>query len=178
MELLPFSPSPLVLDAFDKAGLRWRDEPPEGVSYSGAEQTVFIQGMGNWDAAHELAHWLLASPERRCLDEFGGGPGQFTAPDRELTVVLEGDELGQDELLAQALTVALLEALGITGQARRYISFFDGTLELDWKELQRRGILGPGYAPVCLGDPDRILTVPRSPSPLKLPPHNIPWWGG
>ena len=119
-------PSQKVLDACDKAGMRWdRDHAPDGVAYSGASQTAHLGGCDDWSGCHELAHWLLASPERRTLDEFGGGHGEFTRKDLELPVVLTGLEASEDEQLAQALTVAILGALGFGGLHVRHTSHGD-----------------------------------------------------
>jgi len=172
-------PSRDLLDACDRAGMLWdTSHAPDGVAYSGATQTAYLRGCDDWEAAHELAHWLLASPKRRSLDEFGGGPGQHTRDGVELVVVLEDDDaVSQDEQLAQALTVAILVALGFGPEHfRRYNTWHRGTLSLDWAELRRRGFLTEGNVPVFLGDVERVLEVPGL-SLLRLPEsHSIPWW--
>jgi len=172
-------PSQELLDACDKAGLRWvAEHVPNGVTYSGALQTAYLRGLDDWEAAHELAHWLLASPERRKLDEYGGGPGAFTQKGVDLSVVLEGNEAGEDEQLAQALTVAILAALGVgTGHIRRYGTLHMGTLGLDWGELRRRGLLSSTNMPVFLGDTERVLEMPGPQQLVWLPPGGgISWW--
>jgi len=172
-------PSQRVLDACDKAGMTWdSSHAPDGVSYSGATQTAHLGGHGDWGGCHELAHWLLASPERRKLDEFGGGHGEFTAKGVELDVVLTGSEVGEDEQLAQALTVAILVATGVgSGHARRYGTLHMGTLGLDWAELRRRGLLSPTNMPVFLGDLERVVGMP-GPQRLSWIHENsgISWW--
>lgn len=175
-------PSRSVLDACDRAGMRWEAlHAPDGVAWSGERRTAYLRGCDDWEAAHELAHWLLASPERRGLDEFGGGPGQFTRAGIDLPMVLEGAEAAQDEQLAQALTVAILTAVGGGGGAplRRYATWHMGTLGLDWAELRRRGLLTAGNVPAFLGDHERVLAMP-GPQALNWLPgeHAIPWWSG
>lgn len=171
-------PSRLVLDACDAAGMRWRAEhAPDGVAWSGREQVAYLRGCDDWEAAHELAHWLIASPERRMLDEFGGGPGQFTREGAGLEVVLTGRDAAEDEQLAQAMTVAVLAALGIDGHFPRYATWHMGTLALDWAELRRRGMLTEGNVPTFMDD-GRVLRMPGPPSVVWLPPEEqrISWW--
>lgn len=170
-------PSQAVLDACDKAGMRWEDQHiPYGVAYSGERQTVYLRGMDDWEAAHELAHWILASPERRRLDEYGGGPGQFTQAGVDLPLAIEGMSASEDEQLAQALTVAILEALGLPGMGRRYSTWHMGTLRMDWDELRRRGYLGEGYVPVFMESDGRVLKVP-GPGNTGCPIETaFSWW--
>ncbi len=174
-------PSRAILDACDAAGMRWAAEHvPHGVAWSGERQTAYLRGCDDWEAAHELAHWLLAPPERRRLDEFGGGPSQFTQDGQgaDLPVVLHGTAALEDEQLAQALTVAILVACGqAEGGLRRYNTWHMGTLALDWAELRRRGLLTPGNVPVFLGDDGRVLAVPGPQRVNWLPEGStISWW--
>lgn len=169
-------PGRAILDAFDVAGLAWSPEhAPDGVMYCGRTRTVHLGGCDDWSGAHELAHWLLASPERRGIDDYGGGKGEHSR--RGAEVVLEEREAAEDEQLAQALTVAILVALGLEGAGlRRYGTMHMGTLPADWRELRRRGLLTEGNVPIVLGQPDRVLAVPGPQGPTWNPPHPLPWW--
>jgi hypothetical protein len=57
--------------------------------------------------AHEIAHWLVADPERRNLPEFGLGSGPETAertlPHPELTRELRNNEEGYASILGMLL---------------------------------------------------------------------------
>jgi hypothetical protein len=171
-------PSRGVLDACDEAGMSWRAEhAPDGVAWSGREQVAHLRGCDDWEAAHELAHWLIASEERRRLDEFGGGPGQFTREGTPLVVVLTEREAVEDEQLAQAMTVAILAALGIDEHLRRYGTLHMGTLALDWAELRRRGHLTEGNAPAFMGDGVAVsMPGPSGPTWLPAEDEGISWW--
>jgi hypothetical protein len=166
-----------VLDCYEQAGLGWTSEHvPDGVMYSGDEGVVHLGGCDDWSGAHELAHWLLAPPERRAVDDYGGGRGEHSTVDRD--VLLSGIEAGEDEQLAQALTVAILQAVGCLGwQFRRYSTCHMGTLTLDWAELRRRGLLTPGNVPAFLGDQERVLEMPGPQQVVWLPEGSgVRWW--
>ena len=169
-------PSQAVLDLYGQAGLGWTPEhAPEGVMYSGEQGVVHLGGCDDWSGAHELAHWLLAPPARRGIDDYGGGRGEHSTVDRE--VILAGAEVGEDEQLAQALTVALLQAIGCLGwHFRRYGTCHMGTLCLDWAELRRRGHLTEGNVPAFLGDQERVLEMPGPQGVNWLPDPSLPWW--
>ena len=80
----------------------------------------------NWDGAaldgateayvilHEAAHFVLAPPERRCLVDFGLGPGPDTAERAaaERAAILEIPERDADEAAASLLGILWEAALG------------------------------------------------------------------
>jgi hypothetical protein len=169
-------PCQAVLDCYERAGLGWtREHAPDGVMYSGDQGVVHLGGCDDWSGAHELAHWLLATPARRAMDDYGGGRGEHSWADGP--VVLTGQELNQDEQLAQALTVAILVAIDRLGaHFPRYGTWHFGTLRLDWAELRRRGQLAWNDVPVFMGDHWRIYKTPGPPAPTRAPDSSIPWW--
>ena len=124
-----------------------------------------VRCLFNWDGAalngateayvilHEIAHFILAPPERRRLVDFGLGPGPDTIdPDRaERATVLS--------LLARAEEEAEASLLGIVWEARLDQPALASFLDQNWLEglersaaghfsnviagLRRRGLLGP-----------------------------------
>ena len=124
-----------------------------------------VQCLFNWDGAalngateayvilHEIAHFVLAPPERRRLVDFGLGPGPDTIdPDKaERATVLS--------LLARAEEEAEASLLGIVWEARLDQPALASFLDQNWLEglersaaghfcnvvegLQRRALLGP-----------------------------------
>jgi hypothetical protein len=102
---------------------------------------------------HEIAHFLLAPPERRCLVEFGLGPGPETV-DRaaaERAAILSRLARDEDETAASLL--------GILWEARLAQPALASFLDQNWLEglersaaahfatvlarLERRGLLWP-----------------------------------
>ena len=103
---------------------------------------------------HEIAHFLLAPPERRCLVEFGLGPGPDTV-DRaaaERAAILSPLARDEDETAASLL--------GILWEARLAQPALASFLDQNWLEglgrsaaaahfttvlarLERRGLLWP-----------------------------------
>lgn len=124
-----------------------------------------VRCLFNWDGAalngateayvilHEIAHFILAPPERRRLVDFGLGPGPDTIdPDRaERATVLPP--------LARAEEEAEASLLGIVWEARLDQPALASFLDQNWLEglersaashfsnvvagLRRRGLLGP-----------------------------------
>lgn len=68
----------------------------------------------SYDLAHELAHWVLASADRRALKEFGLGPG-FSTYEIEIArkaMTVTEDEALEEEVLACILSSLILYDLG------------------------------------------------------------------
>jgi len=125
----------------------------------------------NWDGAalngateayvilHEIAHFVLAPPERRSLVDFGLGPGPDTIDrDRaERAAVLSPSAREQEEAMASLL--------GIAWEARLDQPALASFLDQNWLEgiersaarhfsrvlagLQGRGLLGSSAGPGC-----------------------------
>jgi len=118
----------------------------DGTALNGASEAYVI--------LHEIAHFLLAPPERRCLVEFGLGPGPDTV-DRaaaERAAILSPLARDEDETAASLL--------GILWEARLAQPALASFLDQNWLEgldrsaaaahfavvlarLQRRGMLWP-----------------------------------
>lgn len=67
------------------------------------------------DILHELCHWLVASPERRSIPEFGLGPG-FNCGDETAAIgarVLAPDRASQEEIVTCLIAAKLAYLLGI-----------------------------------------------------------------
>src|SRR5206468_7110529 len=108
---------------------------------------------------HEIAHFVLAPPERRALVDFGLGPGPDTS-DRaaaERAAVLPIPQRESDEAEASLLGILWEAALGqpalasfldqnwLEGLDRSAPAHFSAVLET----LRRRGMLSPDLAPVA-----------------------------
>jgi hypothetical protein len=117
----------------------------DGTALNGAGEAYVI--------LHEIAHFLLAPPERRCLVEFGLGPGPDTV-DRgaaERAAILSALARDEDEAAASLL--------GILWEARLAQPALASFLDQNWLEgldrsaaahfttvlarLERRGLLWP-----------------------------------
>jgi hypothetical protein len=132
----------------------------------------------NWDGAalngateayvilHEAAHFLLAPPERRCLADFGLGPGPDTI-DREAA-----DRAAVLSILAREADEAAASLLGILWEAALGQPALASFLDQNWLEggdraaahfarvleaLHRRGLLArlPGLGRESVSPPKR-----------------------
>lgn len=93
-------------------GIPTRDEPPAlAFSWDGA---VLRTRSEPWVILHEIAHWLICPPERRCLPDFGVGAGPESGCKVEADRVRVVDDTVQqeDEAMASLLGVLLEAELG------------------------------------------------------------------
>jgi hypothetical protein len=117
----------------------------DGTALNGASEAYVI--------LHEIAHFMLAPPERRRLVEFGLGPGPDTV-DRaaaERAAILSPLARDEDETaasllgilwearLAQPALASFLDQNWLEGLERSAAGFFTSVLA----RLQRRGLLSP-----------------------------------
>jgi len=124
---------------------------------------------------HEVAHFLLAPPERRTLPDFGLGPGPDTS-DRDTAT------------LAQTLTLAESEAdeaaaslIGILWEAELGHPALASFLDQNWLEGLDRGLAAGHFEEIVsklttLTLPslrDGSLPLPRAGEGLKLPPRPL-----
>ena len=107
----------------------------------------------NWDGAalngateayvilHEVAHFVLASPERRVLIEFGLGPGPDTldraAAERAAVVPLLAREQVWEAMLGQPALASFLDQNWLEGLDRSAAAHFTAMVET----LRRRDLL-------------------------------------
>ena len=131
-----------------------RPEPPcpfnwDGTALNGASEAYVI--------LHEIAHFLLAPPERRCLVEFGLGPGPDTV-DRaaaERAAVLSPLARDEDETAASLL--------GILWEARLAQPALASFLDQNWLEGLDRSAAAPHFTTVLTHLERRGLLSPPLP---------------
>tara|TARA_Y100001970_G_scaffold248983_2_gene319089 strand:- start:21554 stop:22318 length:765 start_codon:yes stop_codon:yes gene_type:complete len=122
------------------------DEPPlKAFSWDG---TAVRTGSAASVLIHEVAHWLVASPERRALPDFGLGPGPETGRTElaEAARCVGDDKREEEELLASLLGILLEASLG-----QPAISAF---IEQNWLEAWDR----PAAANQFLITVEKLLT--------------------
>ena len=86
---------------------------------------------------HDVAHWMVAAPERRCLPEFGLRSGPETDPSLTVHAILEQQEEKWEEVRAALLGILLQKALGMPcGLMAEEVALFNKgepiRLEEDW----------------------------------------------
>jgi hypothetical protein len=133
------------------------EEPAAALSWDGA---VLRTRSEPWVILHEIAHWLIASPDRRRLPDFGvgAGPESGRKDEAERARVVDDATQQEDEALSSLLGVLLEVELGQPA----ILAF----LEQNWLEgyerpgaaahfrntiaaLRRRGLIDDAGRPTC-----------------------------
>ena len=86
---------------------------------------------------HDVAHWMLASPDRRSLPEFGLNRGPETDPELPVLAALKRKDEMWEETRAAILGILLQRALGMPcGLMAEEVALFDkgipSMLKEDW----------------------------------------------
>ena len=145
------------------------EEPAAALSWDGA----VLRTRGEpWVILHEIAHWLIASPDRRRLPDFGVGAGPESGRKDEADRARVVDDAAQqeDEALSSLLGVLLEAELGLPAifafLEQNWLEGHDRPGAADHfcatiAELSRRGLIDDAGRPTCrLGS--AIATIPRS----------------
>lgn len=118
---------------------------------------------------HEVAHFLLAPPERRTLPDFGLGPGPDTR-DRDAAQRAQSLTLAESEADEAAASL-----IGILWEARLGHPALASFLDQNWLEGLDRGLAAEHFEEVV----GQIAERSELPSPVSLcdPPAAEPWRG-
>lgn len=101
----------LVDELYARVGIRtdWTVNPlPSGFMYDNFEVSCKEDFWDPYMAVHDLAHFLIALPERRGLPNFGLGPAPHGNETEGAPEVVTPEESSEDESRASVLHIALL----------------------------------------------------------------------
>lgn len=93
--------------------LNWKRKPSDSFQWDGTDIACKEQDASN--IIHDIAHWIICTPARRKVEDFGLGPGPDSG-ESCTTMVLTGKANSDEEEKASALGI-----------------WFEKQLNLDWK---------------------------------------------
>jgi hypothetical protein len=118
-----------VIAACERFGLQVQnvgelyDDGPAVIGFDG--RTIDATHLGVGDVLHELAHFLIADPDRRNLPDYGLGPtpSNLKAFVNTPMIVDERADREREEWMACFATIGLAHGLGLTGAAIRETAY-------------------------------------------------------
>ena len=82
-------------------------------SYMWDGRSIATGGQSVTDVLHDIAHWLIASPERRKVVDFGLGPGPESGLREEAYEArIRSNDSAEEEICASLLGISLEAAFG------------------------------------------------------------------